>query len=395
MEKEGKNFVEKYVDWVSEFTDAPPVFQYYIAYWCVSTIMGHRAYLKQGYKSFYPNIWMVVIGESSWSRKSTSIDIGRSLVEKVEPGMIYPDEFSHESMIKMLSEKPQGSFIYNEFRSFMKLMDRDFMSNTKSVLTHLYDCPESYTRKIGIKEEKVYNIYNPVINVLSGTTIDWFTDTVKDKDLLSGFIPRFLFVTSPRQERFMAMQPAANMKMRDELVDQLGAFANCQGEARFAPDALKLQIKNAEAFFAKHSGNGSLCTPFYPRLQSYNLKFSLLNSIIYGNFPTITEDDVDLAWHNTQELAGSMRSIIETEMTFTYDESKRKRVMDYLKSKAPEAISWSEIMRYTRYRAKELQEITTSLHHSDLIDIIAGEDDAMGRPRKSLKWKDPAHRGKA
>jgi hypothetical protein len=374
-----KEFVEAYVDWAAKVTHAPEIFHHYVAFWILSTALRNRVWMKQGPFRVYPNLWMILVAGSSWYGKSTSLRLGQTILERAVPDCFYPDEFSHENLIKNLSQKPQGAFLFSEFRSFMKMLDREYMGGTKSLLTDLFDCPPRRRRTVGVKEEREYIIENPVVNIGAATTVDWFVDSIKDKDLLSGFLPRFLFIPAHEQDRFYALQPPSDPETENELVSQLQGLAAVQGECAFEKDSKAAYEARANAFYKANRAGGSLCHPFYPRLINYALKFSILNCVLSDNFPVIRPEDVERAWDTVEHLAGYMKRIIEHDLTFTPEESKLKSLREFIRDRYPKAVSWSELLRHSKLLSRDLWHYTASLVQAGEVTETVFDQDGPGR----------------
>src|SRR3990167_5799800 len=199
------NFVEAYVQYAEQFTDSPPILHHRVALSVLSTVINRNVWLSQGHKKIYPNLWMLIIAPSSFYRKSYTLSIGEDLVREIDTSLVLPREFSHEKLIESLQEQPHGMLIFYEFKTFMGLMERDYMSGTKSLITELYDCPLLYDRKT-IKGGTT-SIREPFLNILAASTMDWFVSSIKDDDMAGGFLPRFLIVTAPKKDKILPFQP--------------------------------------------------------------------------------------------------------------------------------------------------------------------------------------------
>ena len=230
------NYLQLYKEFCEEITDAPPNYHDHIGLLTVSLVLGNQIYLPFGDTRIYPNMWMILLGSSSFSRKTTAINIGKRLVSEVCPDRIYPNEFSHEKIQGLFKDRPAGCFFFSEFVTLMGLLSRDYLSATKGFLTDLYDSPYSYTRET---LKSTVTISNPAISIASATTQEWFTDKMKESDVLGGFIPRFLMVMPSKKTRSIGIPPMADQTKRETLKYYLQNFKSISGVCVLTKDVSK------------------------------------------------------------------------------------------------------------------------------------------------------------
>lgn len=100
-------------------TDAPRVYLVAGALVVVAAIVESKVYLPFGGDRLNPNLWALILGPSSFYRKSTCITKARRTIarlsEKDQQSILLPDEFSREAFLKRLSERGQGLLTYSEF----------------------------------------------------------------------------------------------------------------------------------------------------------------------------------------------------------------------------------------------------------------------------------------
>ena len=185
------SFIDDYVEYAVEFTDAPVILHHRIAMSLISTVVNRKVWIVQGMKRIYPNLWTLIITPSSFFRKSYSMEIAEDLLREAAPMLLLPKEFSHERLIEMLQERPQSLMVFDEFKNFLELMKTTYAALSKGVITSLFGCPSVYDRSTKTKEVR---IENPFLNILTASTIDWIKNSVNEDDVAGGFMPRFLIV---------------------------------------------------------------------------------------------------------------------------------------------------------------------------------------------------------
>jgi hypothetical protein len=143
--------------WI-ETSDAPRVYHVAAGLTVIAAAVENRIYLPFGGERNYPNIWALILGPSSFFRKSTCIAKARKTLAKANPDALLPDEFSREALLKRLSVRAQGLMTYSEFSGALATFGKDYMSGTKELLTDLYDCPATYSRVVGQTELKATGV---------------------------------------------------------------------------------------------------------------------------------------------------------------------------------------------------------------------------------------------
>lgn len=362
-ENERGGFVERYIEYASEFTDAPEIFHRHIAYSILSTILARKVFLWQGHKRVFPNLWLIVIAPSSFYRKSFSLsisdDILRGVTELTGDRYILPREFSREKLVSILSETPQGLLIAYEFRTFMALMSRDYMAGTQSMITELFDCPTIYDREIGGKK---FEIKDACINILAATTIDWMKTSIKDVDMASGFLPRFLVVPfAGQKERIMAWQEPHDINKQDKLVRHLANLSTLRGPCSIGPEARSYYVDWYVRFEKEWSRPGIL-SPFYARIQEYAKKLAILTCIDRSGALIIGRDHMESACHIADSYARWITSIVEEDLT--YMDKPQRKVIEVLKAAGEDGIGREELIRKTRLLADQLNKILATFLES-------------------------------
>lgn len=386
------SFIDKYVDYASEFTDTPPVFHQRVALSVLSSTVNRNVHIRQGNKDISPNLWMVLIAPSSFYHKSTAVFIGNDILNQINPDLVYPDEFSHEKLLEIMSKKPKGVFTIHEFKSFMGLMSKDYNSGLKSVITALFDSPPKYTREIKGKAggENSITIENPFLNILGASTLDWFVESLQDGDIMGGFLPRFLIVPfRGRKAKTIAFQPADDKTKREKVIEELRTIAQVHGEMKFSTEAIDYYKKWYLDYEKKMDGKDRL-SAFYTRIASYALKFAMLLALDKRQELKITEEDCKEACSLADCFTREVAKLVEDEISRKTD-PKRQKVEDTIRDARGFGISKTNLIRDTRFRVKDLDAILETLKVGEFVYekplTNEGLTGAAGS-KKMYYWKD-------
>lgn len=147
-------------------TDAPQEYIVGSGFAVLAAAIEDRVFLPFGGQNIYRNLWVLLLGPSSFYRKSTCVSKARKTLARLYDGdaaggALLPDEFSREALLRRLSERSQGLLTFSEFSGAMAAMGRDYMGGTKEFLADLYDSPQSYTRVVGTRPGRCTTCVSP------------------------------------------------------------------------------------------------------------------------------------------------------------------------------------------------------------------------------------------
>jgi lambda repressor-like predicted transcriptional regulator len=389
MESKNLTWLEKYETYGGDCTDAPDDFHHFIGLSMLSAALGNKVFLRQGITNIYPNLWLVIIAPSSLYRKSTCLSIGHGVLNKSNCGNVYSTEFSHEKILEEIAERPDGIFIYYEFVTFMKMLTRDYMAGTKSMLTELYDCPEYYIRKtLG----KSCTIKRPVISILGATTIQWFLDQIKEQDIEGGFLPRFVFYPSTDKLRTVALQPAIETTYTQEIAEGLKSLVksillNKDNEKRIViSEEAKLKYEGWYGGFEKRdNSDNQRYKSFMRRYGVILLKLSILHQILIDpKQDEISLEAMDLAIKDIKILEYKIKLLCEGEMAFTKEDKIKLKIKKIIDSNKEKGISQSDLGRQSGLLSHQLRSVLESLKDEQYIN-----DEMLdtGADKKARIWK--------
>ncbi len=356
------NFLEIYKAYCEEITDAPPNFHDFVAIVVGGIALGNQCFIPFGDTRIFPNIWLLLLGDSSYSRKTTSINIGRRLLSEVCPEKIYPNEFSQERIQSLLETMPSGAFFFSEFITLMGLLNRDYMSGTKGFLADIYDSPFTYKRET---QGRSIKICNPAISIISATTQSWFMERLKESDIQGGFLPRFIIIMPEKKTRTIAIPPEGDKAKRHELVKALNRFQKMSGVFSIHPDARR----EFEAWYKTLMDlpSNHRTDPFVNRLQVYTLKFAMILNVITEMNLIISHESMKRAIRMMYGVFKSLSHIDQDELVFGKPQTNMKKIVDCLMRHGSQ--SKSSLLVNTRLSTKEFNEAAETLKEMEKVSV--------------------------
>jgi hypothetical protein len=324
-------FLRDYYDYASELTDAPEHYHLFVGHSILSAVLGRNVFIPFGAQKIFPNLWVILLAPSSVFRKSTCIHMGRDILHKLDDSLIQANEFTPESLLAGLVDKPHGIFLWSEFGGALSCFERSYMVGMKETLTDLYDCPPIYKRKL---REKEFIIENPCLSILAGTAIDWFLSKCKEGDIRSGFLARFVYVPAFKKSKRIAIPLRADPSVAAKIVRELQKLADIKGEVN--TDLVK---PTYEDWLFSHEdqldteANAESLSGFWSRLGMYVLKFALLYNISEEKSLVISTVSLLKAIELVELLKQSVKVLVKEEWVFGQDAKEKQKLLRIIRNK--------------------------------------------------------------
>ena len=164
--------------------------QYHLACFAVvaGLVVGRRAYLPHG-GWLFPNLYVVLVGPTGISRKSTAIRFARQMLEGFEVEPI--TTASWEGLIDHLDENRIALMLPGEFKSLILKARQKSTANLIPGLTELYDCPPTLRHRTRGSNAEVER---PFLSILTASTRAWLQESSDESDAAGGFLNRWIYV---------------------------------------------------------------------------------------------------------------------------------------------------------------------------------------------------------
>jgi hypothetical protein len=189
------HFINTVTDWMSGLSDTYYEYQVSTALWLLSDLIQGKGALviKQG--TIRPNLYVLLLGLSTKSRKSTAVNKIEQIREAATDTELYNDEPTIEGYLEMLVLNPVQSFVCDEVSGLFAKYHKKYNEGIFDLDCKIYD--GASIRKIKAsgrnKEPQEYIIKNPYVTHLYATTPDKFTTVIELEDFSCGWGYRFLY----------------------------------------------------------------------------------------------------------------------------------------------------------------------------------------------------------
>lgn len=218
-----RTFIDRYVEWATKLGDAAHQYHHAGAFMILSCLLAGSVRLPTSFGVIMPNLWFMLLADTTLTRKSTAMDVAMEIVDAVDENILLATDGSLEGLMQSLEIRPgkPSMFLRDEFSGLIESMTRkDYMAGMAEALTKLYD---GKTMKRVLKRETV-TVREPCLLIFGGGIKTRVQSLLTLEHVASGFVPRFIFITA--ESDVSKLQPLGpptpeNLMERDEIIEEL------------------------------------------------------------------------------------------------------------------------------------------------------------------------------
>lgn len=287
-------FLDKFLTWFGNTTDAPFEFGTLAGLSAISTIALGRRWIDHT-KPLHSNIFGMIVADSGVARKGTALARALALIEEVEPERIGPNDYTSESLFKWMSENKNSNnkgrekvaLFADEFGADLARM-QSYAGTMKGDFCRLYDCvPINKIRMTG----GAINVPNPRVTFMAACAYQMMVAGLNHNDWNTGYLMRFLFVAPLNlRQRFLLPpdpQPALQQRAKVALEAIRDSVFMAMGPMRLSDGAKSVYSKSItyHEYFMMQSNE--VVQVYTGRFWTNILKLSLLYQL--DEDPTVSE----------------------------------------------------------------------------------------------------------
>ncbi|OPY16894.1 MAG: hypothetical protein A4E23_01641 [Methanomethylovorans sp. PtaU1.Bin073] len=188
------HFLTVFRKWQESRTDAYPEYHFMGGLWLLSAFCQGKVVLKLTTGHVKPNIWVTILGLTTISHKTTSINNTKYIFETVTETRAYNNIYSQEGYLETLQDNPVSHFIYDEVAGLLAKMHAKYNDGIFDLDCALYS-GSSIQKTLASKKGQPHTVTvdNPYVTKLYATTPDKFTTNIQQVDFDCGWGFRFLY----------------------------------------------------------------------------------------------------------------------------------------------------------------------------------------------------------
>lgn len=200
--------VDRYVAWAATITDAAPQYHRAGIMTVLSAVFGEFGLPPTKFYMGRLNLWFLVLGGTTRSRKSTARHMWLRMLRDLQDGTYDYDigsDVTPEALAEELSHKPGWSSVFHrdEVHGLLgEQANKGYLAGLQENMTELYDGHVRMRKRVGSGEKKKLGnatTTNFIMN-FSGVT-DHVTEALTAADFASGYLARFLYVYAEPPKR--------------------------------------------------------------------------------------------------------------------------------------------------------------------------------------------------
>lgn len=388
--KKLETFVERYTAWAASRGDAAVQYHHAASIVALSTILAGVIRLPTSFGTVTPNIWVFFLGDTTLSRKTTAMDMIMDLLLVVDPDAVVATDVSIEGLLTGIASRPNrpSIFLRDEVSGFLdSIRKKDYLAGAVEALTKLYD--GKYQKRLLRKE--VIEIRDPILIFFCGGTRTRVLEILDVESILSGFVPRFIFVSAESNlDNYKPIGPMTDQqdRSRDVLIKELSDIkekftseetmklgdqvivSKRTWEARLNQEAWNRYNKFEKDIvqFGLDSAAPEIFTPILDRLAKSALKVAVLLAAARapsGDYVEVTTLDI-LKAISYAERWRDFSVDVGANVGKTVTEKRMDQILRTIQ-KHPNGISRSRIMQYFHLTARETDWLFETLDQRGLI----------------------------
>lgn len=400
-------FIDDYVEWAKAVGDAAPQYHIAGAFTILSSLLSSAVRLPTSFGMVLPNMWFMILADTTLTRKTTAMDLAVDLVVEIDPDAIMATDGSIEGLMQMISMRPgkPSIFLRDEFSGLLDQMaNREYMSGMLETFTKLYD--GKFQKRVLRKE--VIEVREPILILFVGGIKSRILEQLSYHHVVSGFLPRFCFITADTDiARMRPLGPPTEKVLhgRDVLLDRLKDLYDHYNpplspnqlirplwDVSLTPEAWQ-RYNEFEADMmeiALASSVPDLMTPMLARLTTSGLKAACLLSASQGlkdrvvvDLPTLIKafSYVD-QWkqHAIAVVANAGKTPAEKILEMVYE---------YIEQNYEVGAARSTIMQRFRLTAREASNVFDTLEQRGLIKKASSDRGTVYLPTRITGRKKP------
>lgn len=323
------NWIKTYMEFSGE-SEAPDKFHYWTAVAVIAGCLRRRVWLSMGYFDWTPNFYIIFVAPPGIVSKSTTANIGMSLLREVKDIKFGPDVVTWQALSQSLAQstemvpqtQPDGTILYipmsaltivsGELGNFFNPNDREMVD----LLVALWDGQKGVFTKT-TKTQGNDAIENPWVNLIGCTTPAWIAGNFPEYLIGGGFTSRCIFVYADHKRHLNAYPfrnlPANFAQIRQALIDDLGLISSFVGEYTLTPDAITWGEQWYQDHYDKAKQKAYLDTArfggYLARKQTHIHKLAMVTAAAQRNDLNVEKEDLETSANIVDSIEADMPKV--------------------------------------------------------------------------------------
>jgi hypothetical protein len=385
--KDDDTFIEQYSRWAKGLGDAAPQYHPAGAFVIISSMLCGGVRLPTSFGTVVPNLWFMILADTTLTRKSTAMDNATDLLLDVDPDILLATDGSIEGLLTAMSTRSgqPSLFLRDEITGLIEaITKKEYMAGMMETLTKLYD--GKHMKRI-LRRETI-DVRDPRLVIFAGGIRNKMLELLDYRHVASGFLPRFIFITAESDiTRLRPIGPPTTetLSERDNLLDKMQELYTTYVTPTTDADSSKVHfpkrwsaelteeawtIYNTYEYkmleFALKYHDVSIMTPMMDRLAKSGLKASVLLAATRKQSDTVVVTRLDMLhafYYIEQWIKHTMYMM--TFLGQTNEERKMRKMLDQIRNNP--GILRSVLMQRNSLSAREADQMFSTMEQRNEI----------------------------
>lgn len=303
-----------------EYTDnsePPALYRKWVAISVIAACLKRKCRLNLGFLTFYPNMYIVLVGPAGRCRKGIAMEPGKQLLNRLGV-TIAPDAVTKEQLIVRLQNcnvnevDRHNEIIYHSsltvFSKELAVFMKDYSEEFLMMLTDWYDCPGEWSYET--KTSNKYIIDGVWVNLLGATTPELLAGGVTGMVTGGGLASRMIFVNAYNRDKDIPFPEIGQKEMllQEDLYNDLDRIHSLSGAFNYTDDFRLLYTE----WYPWQAKNKPFEDPrfeyYFERRANHVLKLSMILNASRTDDMTLTSFDLQRAIDMLEETEKTMSS---------------------------------------------------------------------------------------
>jgi len=375
-------YIGEIMNYWRTFNEASDTYLLASALTTIAVAAGPNAFILEGRRPLFLNLWSMIVGPSTSGRKSTALRLPGQLAATTGLEPFGFPRCTAEGLISLAAGTPGkknqdeippqtfGLWLEDEAAELNELISKDYNAGLKSALLSAYDggAVDLMSKGTGRLTARFEGL-----SILTATTPERLGFAKGDS--LSGWQARWILFPALRPSgRVYPFQVAPDAQAADRISDSLRNLRSRAREVTFTPEARERYGAwyRAEAL---RSTPESLASNFARHLV-YCKKLAALAAISEGRF-VVEVPDIEWSFRFISWQRAALRGLVREEAETVFGK-RRARFMDYLVNSSGKANS-RDVLRKLGITTMELSDVVTALQESGQIEVATVANGGYGK----------------
>ncbi len=320
------------MDYTSDM-ESPDHIHFWVGISMIAGALRRRVWIEQPKFDWTPNFYIILVGPAGIVGKSTSLNAGTGLLEKVKDIHFGPDSLTWQALGKDLMDAKEElvlgvppdiekipmsclTIAVSELGTLLKLED----DGLASMLIAMWDGQRSMRpfRHLTVASSQLA-IQNPWLNIIGCTTPTWLKQNFPEAHIGGGLTSRIIFVFANKKRRLIAYpsrhwQSNQQKLLQEGLIHDLEEISKMKGRYELTPEAMDWGEVWYENLWTKPRPANLASDRFESYIARKQTTLHKLSMI----FAASRSDDLRIEKAHLEE-ANQVLSIVETDMVRVFE----------------------------------------------------------------------------